>query len=811
MAEQLLRYVKGGVELPELGLWLDPHGPKRAPAMSFVSHAHADHIGNHDYVIASEGTMRLMRSRLAGDRVEHSLPFRAPAHLQGSGDPFTLSLFPAGHVLGSAMSFIESEGGSLLYTGDFKLRSGISAESCEPVRADVLIMETTFGRPVYSFPPTCDILDGVTRFCRDALGNDETPVLLGYSLGKSQEVLRGLSDANLPVTLHPQVAKMTRVYEALGQTFPDYEVADRRGSGKGRVWICPPSASREFFSGIGRVRTAVLTGWAVDPGCCFRYRADAAFPLSDHADFPDLIEFVRRVAPKKVYTLHGFAADFAQTLRELGYNAQAMSQPEQLGFLLQIESRRVPRRRTADLAESSPGSSPTVPHVLKSRLDARGKLAEDDGSWQFGAFASACEAVRECSGKLEKIGVLADFLRSLRADDLIRVVVWFTGLPFAPILSKPLMLGGAQFRDALCDATGAHPAEYRATYLKHSDSGETACELLGKKLRGTGEEPAFGLSFACVATLFDRLFHASGPREKRPVLADALARCRPVEGKYLLKILTGNLRIGLKEGWVEEALATSFGVPLRSVQRAHLLLGDLGEVAMHALGGTVDQTGLVPLWPLKCMLASPEATADAVWKRVSGFGDADADLPVRAWVEDKYDGVRCQLHRRGDRVRLFTRELKDMSDTFPELTRGAVLLRADAVLDGEVIGWRDGRPLPFAQLQKRLGRAEEDFFLSAEIPVRFKAFDLLWMDGETLLDLPLAVRRERLEGLQPLPEALSLAEFRLVSTVREIEDAFEAARSRGHEGLMIKDPGSLYVPGRRGREWIKFKKALAGH
>jgi Cft2 family RNA processing exonuclease len=327
-------YHRGGVHLPGLGLWLDAHEPQRGPERAFVSHAHSDHIGAHREVILSAPTARLMQARMSGERLEHVLPFGAPADFKHQDTPFRMTLLPAGHIFGSAMSLIEAEGGTLLYTGDFKLRRGLSAERCELRRADILIMETTYGRPVYRFPPQDVVMQSVVRFCREALDNDETPVLLGYSLGKSQELLCGLGDAGLPLMLHVAVFKLTRIYEQFGQCFPKYESYDA-GSARGKVLLCPPGAvNSAMLRNVGKTRTAILTGWAVNPNCRFRYRCDAAFPLSDHADFADLIETVKQVQPRKVYTLHGFAADFAQALRGMGFDAQALSEHEQLALEL---------------------------------------------------------------------------------------------------------------------------------------------------------------------------------------------------------------------------------------------------------------------------------------------------------------------------------------------------------------------------------------------------------------------------------------------------------------------------------------------
>ena len=328
------RFHGGGLHFPELGLWLDPHERQTGPDRVFVSHAHSDHTAAHREVILTEPTARLMQARLGGKRTEHLLTYGAARRFDGAMTPYNITLLPAGHIFGSAMALIEAEGSSLLYTGDFKLRHSLTAECCEPRRADVLVMESTFGRAKYSFPPTDDVLRDVVHFCRETIRSGETPLLLCYSLGKSQELLRGLTDAGLPIMLHDTVHKLTKVYEQLGQSFPRYESFDRARA-RGHVLFLPPSVPRTALLGdIGPIRTAVVTGWAIDSSCRYRSRADAAFALSDHADFPDLVEMVKRVAPRKVFILHGFAAEFAATLRRLGYDAQALSEPEQLELLL---------------------------------------------------------------------------------------------------------------------------------------------------------------------------------------------------------------------------------------------------------------------------------------------------------------------------------------------------------------------------------------------------------------------------------------------------------------------------------------------
>ncbi len=337
MAGLTIQFREGGLWLPQAGLWLDPHTTQTGPERVFVSHAHADHARPHREVIVSRPTAQLMHARLGGQRKEHILAYQDPHEFGASRGRHRLTLLPAGHILGSAMALVEMGGYRVLYTGDFKLRAGHSAEPCEPEMAtgcDVLIMETTFGRPQYRFPPAETVLQDIARFCTETLERKEIPLLLAYSLGKSQELLCGLARAKLPFVLHESVWEMTRVYERCGVVFPPLERLEKTRPA-GKVVLCPPQAAQSRrLQGLSKVRPAIITGWALDASCRYRYRADAAFPLSDHADFPDLVGMVERLRPKKVLTLHGFAADFARTVRQLGIEAQALSEDEQLELSL---------------------------------------------------------------------------------------------------------------------------------------------------------------------------------------------------------------------------------------------------------------------------------------------------------------------------------------------------------------------------------------------------------------------------------------------------------------------------------------------
>jgi DNA ligase-1 len=792
-----IEFREGNLHLAELGLWLDPRDPQSEKV--FVSHAHSDHIAEHREIIVSAPTAKLMRARLPGNWQEHALKFGESTRFQKGGKPYDLTLLPAGHIFGSAMALVEVENRTLLYTGDFKLRPGLSAERCEPRSADILIMETTYGRPHYVFPPAQPVIDGVIRFCREALDNGETAVLLGYSLGKSQELLCGLGEAGLPLMLHGAVHKLTQIYEQFGQCFPGYERYES-GTARGKVLLCPPQVvNSAMLRNLGKTRTAILTGWAVDPNCRFRYHCDAAFPLSDHADFPDLLEMVKQVQPKKVYTLHGFAAEFAHALRELGYDAQSLSENEQMA--LRLEGPMQPRIKRFDTKSRKQELSGAPDPVGDQNSAAK---------FRFIDFTTACSQIAATTSKLEKIRILAEYLAGLAGKPIGLAATWLSGRPFPPGQGKVLQLGWAVLRNAMTAVGGIEEPALLQIYLKHSDLGETAYELFQSRTI----KPS--LMLIELDQLFHELHAARGPLAKTPILMRALERCTALEAKYLVKIITGELRIGLKEGLVEESVAGAFNKSGEEIRQANLLLGDIGETARLAAENRLGDASLTPFRPVKLMLASPEETAAGVWKRMTANPATEIDPEKTSekrsaemvWLEDKYDGIRCQVHKMGERVALYSRDLKDITNTFPEVADAARKGADDYILDGEILAMRGDEVLPFANLQRRLGRREADLFMREEVPIRFVAFDLLWLNGKTYLARSLRERRQSMNALS-IPSIFCLAQITQANSAEEINTAFDAARARGNEGLMIKNPESLYTPGRRGLAWLKLKKALA--
>lgn len=316
-----------GLYLPELDLWLDPRVAKRR---AFVSHAHADHVARHESVLCSETTGVLLRHRyrMADARLE-----TAAFHVPILRDGYRIRLLPAGHIAGSAMLHVTrlADGASLLYTGDFKTRRSRTAGNAVFLEAETLVMETTFGLPHYEFPHTPVVERAILDFVRESFAQDATPVLLGYSLGKAQEALALMAEHEIPALLHPAAAAMTRACREAGvEGLPE----PHGFTGEvlpGHVIIAPPHALKtKLFTALLPKRTAMLSGWALHSGAKFRYRVDAVFPLSDHADHPGLMDCVRCVNPRRVFTVHGYAREFAAHLRATGIEAWSAAGGDQL-------------------------------------------------------------------------------------------------------------------------------------------------------------------------------------------------------------------------------------------------------------------------------------------------------------------------------------------------------------------------------------------------------------------------------------------------------------------------------------------------
>jgi len=447
-------------------------------------------------------------------------------------------------------------------------------------------------------------------------------------------------------------------------------------------------------------------------------------------------------------------------------------------------------------------------------------------------LAQTCEAIAATTKKLEKTALVATYLRSVPVDEAAVAAIFLSGHPFRAYEEATLQIGGALLWRVISDLSGKSEHHLSEIYRKHGDAGSVAAEALPERANS-------GYSLTAVQRVFSEIAAARGPAAKAALLRQLLERSAPLEAKYIVKIISGDLRIGLKESLVEEGIARAFEAPLDQVKRANMLLGDLGETVRLAAERKLDNARLRLFHPIDFMLASPvESSAEAL----SYFPNAS--------MEDKYDGIRAQAHIGQGEVRIFSRTRDEITESFPELPAAMARLSNEAILDGEIVAWTvsgEGRALPFSALQQRLGRKRVSAKLMSDVPIAYMVFDVLYADGELLLDRPLSYRAEILDrimragtahvgtdalarpvertataaskrpaqdlfafAIPEVPVATVLrAPFAAANSEQDLETLFTAARDRGNEGLVIKDPESLYTPGRRGKSWLKMKRELA--
>jgi DNA ligase-1 len=406
--------------------------------------------------------------------------------------------------------------------------------------------------------------------------------------------------------------------------------------------------------------------------------------------------------------------------------------------------------------------------------------------------AAAADAIAATSSKREKVQLLAAILRRCDTKELPLATRYYAGGVFPVGDPRTLNVGGAAFGAVLRKLSGADDQAIARAWRRHADLGDVTGELLSH--RAPVDAPLY---LEDVDARLAAIAAAPGVAGKTAALRALLARASPQGARFIAKLISGEMRIGLREGLVEEAIGSAFGADARAVSRAVMVAGDLGVAAALAAAGELASAR--PQWfvPLRFMLATPVADSD---EAVSRMGDD-------AWVEDKYDGIRCQLHRRDSRIALYSRDLHDVTRQFPEVMHAAATLSSDVILDGEVLAFDKGRVLPFAALQTRLGRVKPDATVMQTAPVVYVAWDLLVLDDEVLLDVPLRERRARLEALNT-PDRIVLAHLEEVHGAAEIDRRFTDARARNNEGLMLKRPDSPYTPGRRGLSWLKLKRPL---
>ena len=434
------------------------------------------------------------------------------------------------------------------------------------------------------------------------------------------------------------------------------------------------------------------------------------------------------------------------------------------------------------------------------------------------SFALNADRIADTSKKLEKTAIVAEYLRSLEPEDAARAALFLSGRPFPAYQEATLGVGGSLLWRAVSELSGKSDPQLRDLYRAHGDLGAVAGAAL--------PERSSELTLSNLEEEFHTLSSTRGPVSKLAIILRFLGQASPSEAKYIIKIITGDLRIGLKESLVEEAIAKAYDVPLKDVQRANMLLGDVGETLKLASSDSLADAHMRLFHPIDFMLASPaESAADAL----SYFSDAH--------VEDKYDGIRAQAHVSNAQVRLFSRTRDEITASFPELPGALAGIPENAILDGEIVAWSANtakpRALPFSVLQQRLGRKKVSEKMLRDVPVAYLVFDVLYAGEQLLLNLPLHERVEILGRLlasrkpvaaqsldsqarllfaaedEPAEASVVQAPVFSAKTAEELEMLFTAAQDRGNEGLMIKDRNSPYTPGRRGKSWLKLKKELA--
>jgi DNA ligase 1 len=449
-------------------------------------------------------------------------------------------------------------------------------------------------------------------------------------------------------------------------------------------------------------------------------------------------------------------------------------------------------------------------------------------------FSATAEAISRTSKKGEKVALLAEYFRSRTVDEAAVSAIFYSGNAFAAREEATLQAGGALLVRVILEVSGQSDTALQAAYRNFGDLGAAASELLKQRVGHSRGRLCYILD---VQRAFRQIAEARGPAAKAALLRELLERCTPLEAKYLVKIITGDLRIGLKASLVEEAIGIAFDRPLKQVQRANMMLGDIGETLARAVAGTLDAARMSLFHPIGFMLATPVESPEKAF----AFFD-------HAQVEDKYDGIRAQAHCVTGDARLYSRTLDEVTEAFPELVEPLAAFD-DVILDGEVVAWdfTRGQALPFSQLQKRLGRKRVTAAMMREVPVAYVAFDCLHA-GELVIDRSLQDRGEVLDRVfvaaqssgfaaakgrsirtqdaqghlqfEPAILTASEPEDRQGSAVlrapvlraespEDLERLFAEAQARGNEGLMIKDLASMYTPGRRGRSWLKMKRELA--
>jgi DNA ligase-1 len=424
----------------------------------------------------------------------------------------------------------------------------------------------------------------------------------------------------------------------------------------------------------------------------------------------------------------------------------------------------------------------------------------------FSHFVNLCEQVRETNSKNMKVSLLSRYLSFLDGESLSIAVLFLSGRIFSLGSKFAINIGFSSIMQTLSEISFLDKDQIQQSYLQYGDMGSLAEYAISKKHTvSLIQQQPLTLPF-----LYDRfkkiadIIGSDSSKIKKNILKGLFLDCSPLEAKYLTKIINGEMRIGLTEGLVEVGVSSAFNVEVGKIREAMLVSGDISQVALLAKRGLLYTAVIKPLQPIGYMLADVMFSADQI---INYF-----QKPLIC--EYKYDGVRAQMHKSGKQVKLFSRNMTDTTNAFPELADAAInsklsssMENIDFILDGEIMAFRNGKPLHFQELQKRLRRKNVTGQVIADVPVVYAVFDIAFVNQEQTIMNPLKQRKEILSRIS-FKEPIIIAKQSIVNTAQKIITMFEESRDIGYEGLVLKEPESQYHPGKRGRYWIKLKQEL---
>jgi DNA ligase-1 len=424
----------------------------------------------------------------------------------------------------------------------------------------------------------------------------------------------------------------------------------------------------------------------------------------------------------------------------------------------------------------------------------------------FSHFVKLCEEIRITKSKNMKVRLLSRYLSSLN-DESLSIAVLFLSNRIFPLGSKFVINAGfGTIMQALSEISFLDKDQIQQSYMQYGDMGALSEYAVSKKHTASliQQQP---LTLPIIHDRFKGIADSIGSdssKAKKSILKGLFLDCSPLEAKYLTKVINGEMRIGLTEGLVEVAVSVTFNVELKKVREAMLVSGDISQVALLAKSRLLHIAIIKPLQPLSYMLADVMFTAEEI---INYF-----QKPLIC--EYKYDGIRAQMHKSGQQVKLFSRNMTNITNAFPELVQAAIdsklsssMENIDFILDGEIMGLRNSKPLHFQELQKRLRRKNVTGQILTAVPIVYVVFDITYINQEQTIKNPLRQRKEILSSIL-FREPIINAKQNVVNTAQKIIAVFQKSRDDGYEGLVLKDPESQYHPGKRGRYWIKLKQEL---